>query len=78
MENISDVYNKLKKICDVCWVGDEHDSTKQQVAAGRLGERFRAAGEQQHDTADRVNHGGAERGSERVRGEPHEPGHETP
>lgn len=25
MENISDVYNKLKKICDVCWVGDEHD-----------------------------------------------------
>ena len=26
MENISDVYNKLKKICDVCWVGDEHDS----------------------------------------------------
>ena len=26
MENISDVYNKLKKICDVCWVGYEHDS----------------------------------------------------
>ena len=26
MENISDVYNKLKKICDVCWAGDEHDS----------------------------------------------------
>ena len=26
MENIYDVYNKLKKICDVCWTSDHHDS----------------------------------------------------
>ena len=59
-------------------VGDEHDTAEQQVAAGRLGERFGAAGEQQHDTTGRVDQGGAERDSERVRGEPHEPGHESP